>query len=217
METKNAATDPEASPAGGAGVETPALGISAFVRSFTDMLRLPRGFWIVIGAYVVESMAYFGILTLMTTYLSTDLSWGDKYAGAAVSVFTMLVTLFMLGVGSYAERFGLRRAILFALFINTIGRVVYCIVPWLNGGSMAGMTILGSMVIVAIGSAILSPVCYSGVKQYTTEKTNSMGYGMIYALMNLGIVGIAQSRPGFGRQSKRPSKARLGQVSIFRF
>src|SRR5262249_23466989 len=31
---------------------------------------------------------------------------------------------------------------------------------------------------------------YSGIKQYTDEKTSSMGYGLIYAIMNLGIVGI---------------------------
>ncbi len=44
------------------------------------------------------------------------------------------------------------------------------------------------MLLVAIGEAILQPVCYSGVKQYTDAKTSSMGYGLIYAIMNLGIV-----------------------------
>jgi hypothetical protein len=41
---------------------------------------------------------------------------------------------------------------------------------------------------VAGGSGILQPVCYSGVKQYTDERTSSMGYALIYAVMNLGIV-----------------------------
>ena len=41
-----------------------------------------------------------------------------------------------------------------------------------------------------MGEASLQPVCYSGIKQYTDEKTSSMGYGLIYAVMNLGIVGI---------------------------
>jgi hypothetical protein len=36
----------------------------------------------------------------------------------------------------------------------------------------------------------LQPVCYSGVKQYTDAKTSSMGYALIYAIMNLGIVGM---------------------------
>lgn len=73
-----------------------------FLKAFYDLKGLPRAFWIVIGAFVVESSAYFGVLTLMTTYMSADLGWGDARAGITVSVFTMLVTLFMLGVGSYA-------------------------------------------------------------------------------------------------------------------
>jgi MFS family permease len=161
-----------------------------FETSFGDLRRLPRAFWYVIGAFVVESMAYFGILTLMTSYLSTDLGWGDQRAGVMVSIFTMLVTLFMLGVGSYAESFGLRRAILAALLISTAGRVFYSGAAGFDSGALALTAILASVLIVAIGSAILQPVCYSGVKQYTDEKTHSMGYGLIYAIMNAGIVVI---------------------------
>ena len=159
-----------------------------FVRAFSDLLRLPRAFWYVIMAFVVESVAYFGILTLMTTYLSADLGWGDERAHATVSLFTMCVTLFMLGAGSYAESFGLRRAIVFALLITTGGRAAYSLAAGVGPGVGAALMLLGSLVIVALGSAILQPVCYSGVKQYTDGSTSSMGYGLIYALMNLGIV-----------------------------
>jgi proton-dependent oligopeptide transporter, POT family len=161
-----------------------------FINSFSDLFKLPRGFWLVIGAFVLESSAYFGVLTLMTTYLSTDLGWGDRWAGTSVSIFTMLVTLLMLGAGSYAERFGLRRAILFALVIATIGRSLYCLAPRFGSAAFVATAVAGAILVIAIGEAILQPVCYSGVKQYTDEKTNSMGYGLIYAIMNLGIVGI---------------------------
>jgi dipeptide/tripeptide permease len=162
--------------------------LSNFQGSFTDLRRLPRAFWVVVGAFVVESMAYFGVLTLMTTYLSTDLGWGDARAGVTVSIFTMLVTLFMLGVGSYAESFGLRRAIIAALVIAVVGRFLYSGAATIHGAALATVAVLGSVLLVAIGEAILQPVCYSGVKQYTDAKTSSMGYGLIYAIMNLGIV-----------------------------
>ena len=161
-----------------------------FIGSFRDLLKLPRGFWFVIGAFVLESMAYFGVLTLMTTYLSSDLGWGDKYAGITVSVFTMIVTLFMLGIGSYAEGFGLRRAILLALVLATAGRIFYSLAPQVGTGPVVAMVVIAAVIVVAMGEAILQPVCYSGIKQYTDAKTSSMGYGLIYALMNLGIVGI---------------------------
>lgn len=160
-----------------------------FCDSFVLVLKCPRALWFVIGAFVVESMAYFGILTLMAPYLSGDLGWGDIKAGLAVSTFTMAVTLFMLGAGSIAEGYGLKRAILFALGISTAGRVVYSLSS--NWPAWSGPLVIVSLIIVAIGSGILQPVCYSGVKQYTDEKTSSMGYALIYALMNAGIVGIA--------------------------
>src|ERR1700675_3812274 len=85
----------------------PDSGFRNFVTSFTDMLRCPRALWFVIGAFVLDSTAYFGVLTLMTSYLSTDLAWGDKWAGVTVSVFTMLVTLFILGPAGFAAGFAL--------------------------------------------------------------------------------------------------------------
>lgn len=143
-----------------------------------------------VGAFVFEAMAYFGVLTLMSPFLSTDLGWGDVWAGLTVSVFTGLVTLFMLGVGSYAEGFGLRRAILFALAISTAGRVAYSLAAGAGGGAMAVVAALGGLLVVALGSGVLQPVCYSGIKQYTDARTSSMGYALIYAIMNLCIVGV---------------------------
>lgn len=182
--------------------------------AFTDLMHVPRAFWFVVLAFVFESMSYFGVLTLMTVYLGTDLGWGDGWAGLAVSTFTMLVTLFMLGAGSYAESFGLRRAIIAALVICVIGRLMYN----LGAGqalAVGVVLVVAALLIIAIGEAILQPVCYSGVKQYTDEKTSSMGYGLIYAVMNLGIVVVgelsARARPAVqaeidARQSTQPAE-----------
>ena len=166
-------------------------GLRNFITSFTDILRCPRALWFMIGVFVVDSAAYFGVLTLMTTYLSTDLGWGDRWAGALVSIFTMLITLLMLGLGSIAEGFGLRRAIIAALVMTIVGRLLYCLAPGLGGATLVAISVVVSLFVTACGEAILQPVCYSGIKQYTDEKTNSMGYGLIYAVMNLGIVVIA--------------------------
>jgi proton-dependent oligopeptide transporter, POT family len=184
-------------------VDPPRSRVSEFFATFFDMLRLPRAFWIVMAAFVGQSTAYFGMLTLMTLYLSSDMAWGDYSAGLTVSMFTGFVTLFMLGVGSFAESFGLRRAITFALLVSTLGRVVFSYGVKIPGAEAAILWVMGSLIVVAIGEAILQPVCYSGIKQYTDEKTNSMGYGLIYAFMNLGIVFIglisAWVRPGVDR------------------
>ena len=196
---------------------------SQFVRPLSELAGAPAGLWYVIGAFVVDSIAYFGILTLMTTFFSTDLHWPDAYATMTVSLFTMLVTLFMLGVGSFAESFGLRRAIATALLISTVGRAIYCLLPGISGLAAAAVAVL-SLLMVAAGEGILMPTCYSGVKQFTDEKSSSMGYAMIYALMNLGIVVIgtlsAWVRPGVqaildGRDTAEVGKPILHGLASF--
>lgn len=169
-------------------------------KPLAELRYCPRALWYIVGAFVVDSMAYFGVLTLMTIYFSRDLGWSDAYASITVSMFTMLVTLFMLGVGSVAESFGLRRAIVAALVLALGGRALYCGLPAMSSPTVAIIAALLSLLLVAAGEGILQPTCYSGVKQFTNARTSSMGYAMIYALMNLGIVGIgavsAWVRPG---------------------
>ena len=86
-----------------------------------------------------------------------------------VSLFTMLVTLFMLGVGSFAESFGLRRAIARPCsFARWAGLIYACCQASPGGGPGCGR--LCSLVLVAAGDGILQPTCYSGVKQFTDER-----------------------------------------------
>lgn len=164
-------------------------GFNGFIQAFLDLRRLPLGFWLVIFVFVFDAMAYFGVLTLMNSYFTRDLGFSDARAGPLVSVFTMLVTLLMLGAGSYAESFGLRRALIVALFFCIVGRVGYSLLTGAPGPAVLPLLIV-VLLLVALGEAIVQPVCYSGVKQYTDERTSSMGYGLIYAVMNAGIVVI---------------------------
>jgi hypothetical protein len=69
-----------------------------------------------------------------------------------------------------------------------VGRFLYSVAPAVGGGFLVVALVILGLLTVAIGEGIIQPVCYSGIKQYTNEKTSSMGYGLIYALMNLGIV-----------------------------
>ena len=157
--------------------------------AFAATRRLPRAAWLLIAAFVVDSMAYFGNLTLMSEYLSADIGWGDAHAGWGVSLFTMSATLFMLGAGSLAEGFGLRRAVIGALCLTIAGRVAYCLAPGQTFG-VATTLVICAPVVISLGEAVLQPVCYSGVKQLTDPSTASMGYAMIYAMMNAGIVAV---------------------------
>ena len=169
--------------------------IRDFLRAFADLLHVPRAFWFINVTYMIASMAYFGTLTLMAPYLGEDMGLGDRWAGVSIGLFTMGVTLFMLGIGALAERLGVRRGVLFALILCIIGRIAYSSASHATDGWVMLTMVFVALLLVAAGEGTLQPICYAGIKQYTDEKTNAMGYGLIYALMNLGIflIGFASS------------------------
>jgi proton-dependent oligopeptide transporter, POT family len=161
-----------------------------------SLLRLPRAFWYVNLIFLIDGMAYFGVLTLMDVYLPRDLGLSDWQTSLTMSFFTGLVTLLMIGLGGLVEHLGVRLGITAALFLCLVGRIGYA------GASMLGLGLAGavcivltSLLVTAIGEAAIQPVCYAGIKFYTDEKNSSAGYGLIYGLMNLGIFLIGLISP----------------------
>lgn len=159
------------------------------VEAFRSLRTAPRGLWLVVWAYSVDMMAYYAILTLMTTFLHEDLGVGDGAASVVVSVFTGAVTLFMFGAGPRAERLGVRRGIALALVLVALGRALYSASPHVGAAPLA----VAALALTAVGEGVLQPVAYAGVKAFTDARSSAMGYAMLYAVMNLAgvLMGIA--------------------------
>ncbi|MBQ7502756.1 MFS transporter [bacterium] len=157
-----------------------------FVESIKITLLASRAFWIVNLVSFGDGIAYFGILTLLTRYLGTDLGLGVETASLAVSCFTGLVTLSVLGGGWVSDKLGVRKALLLSLAVILGGRVVLAMCPGL--GTAAGLAAWLALIVMALGYGLFEPSVYSGVKEYTDPRTATIGYGLIYSIMNLGIV-----------------------------
>lgn len=180
--------------------------MSELVSAFKALRGAPRGFWLVLFAFAVDAMAYFGALTLMHEFLHQDLGLSDEWAGPVVSMFTASVTLFMLWPGGSAERLGVRRGVLAALAACLVGRAFVAAAPLVAGGGLAAaadagphparLAVLGlGLGVVALGEGVLQPVAYAGVKRFTDAKTSAMGYALLYAAMNLTIVIVGAISP----------------------
>lgn len=164
-----------------------------FLKAFRDLRRMPLALWLVIWAFSVDAMAYFGVLTLMKTYMHTDIGLSDAWASIPVSLFTGLVTLCWMAFGGIAERLGVRKGMILALSISVLGRILYAAA--VATGPMKLVFVVLALVVIAIAEGMVQSAAYAGVKQYTDEKTSSMGYAMLYALMNLAIVVIGVVSP----------------------
>jgi proton-dependent oligopeptide transporter, POT family len=159
--------------------------VKEFIEAFKALRHAPRALWLVIFAYTFDAMAYFGVLPLMKPFLGQDIGIRPEMASLWVSVFTGMVTMVMLFVGKPTEgRLGIRKSLILALVLALGGRVIYSSAPFLGGAVPLAI----SLAVVALAEGIMVPVAYAGVKQYTTEKTSSMGFALLYTGLNFGAM-----------------------------
>lgn len=191
-------------------------GVRAFVRAFLELGRLPRAFWIVNLTYALDGFAYFGVLVLLPPFLVRGLGISDAWATNLTGAFAMAVTLFMFGFGSYSERFGIRRALLGSFAILVLGRLLLVGSSWPASKTVAVAVVVLALLVMAIGEGVIQTANYSGLKQYSDERTSAMGFGLNYALFNLGIMvsGFASSWIRVGvDDGGEPLLAPLGRAS----
>ena len=152
------------------------------------LFRASKGFWLVNAVNFGDGIAYFGILTLLTRFLGARLGISDQLTGFSVSAYTGLVTLFMFGGGFVSDKLGVRRAITWSLVIIGIGRVMLAGAPaGLELGASKYIAWMG-LLLMAAGTGVLQPALYAGIKEYTDPRTATIGFGLLYSIMNLGIV-----------------------------
>ncbi len=145
-----------------------------------------RAFWLVNLVNFGDGIAYFGILNLMTLFVSRDVGFSMNATTVSVSVFTGLVTLFMFGGGFVADWLGVRRSLTLCLVGLLAGRFVLAASPSLD--ALAGAGVWTSLLVMALATGILQPTLYAGVKEFTDPRTATIGYAFLYSIMNLGIV-----------------------------
>ncbi len=158
----------------------------SLLDNFKILLGASKGFWLINIVNFGDGIAYFGILALLTRFLGTRVGMTDQVTAISVSWFTGLVTLFMFGGGYVSDKLGVRKTLSVALILFVIGRIILVLAP-----QLAGLSYISSwtgLLLVALGSGILQPALYAGVKEYTDPRTATIGYSLIYSIMNLGIV-----------------------------
>lgn len=164
------------------GKDAPALG-----EALSGLARSGAAYWLVNLVNFTDGIAYFGILNLLVLYFSQDLHIADQYASIYVTLMTGMVALLMVPGGAVSDRIGTRNAISLSLALGTLGRGGL----WLCAAVPAPLLtvcIVASLSLMATSTGILQPALYAGVKETTKKRLASMGFSLLYAIMNLGIV-----------------------------
>ena len=153
-----------------------------FLRKFTVMRHAPRELWIVLAAYVLENVAYrLSAGQVLPGWLKLEMGLGDETKGVVIGVWSALVTLFTVLVGSFTDAVGIRRTFLIGFTICAGARLVMLTagVPWL--------ALAGGLLPLAVGIALMTPVMAAAMRRYSTAAQRSVAFSLYYALMNLGF------------------------------
>jgi len=157
-------------------------------ETFRILFKASKGFWLVNIINFGDGIAYFGVLTLLTMFLHGEIGFSDQMTGISVSVFMGLVTLFMLGGGFISDKLGVRRTLTLTVTMIGFGRVLLVLAPVGFFGLSPQVCSWVALIIMAMGEGIIQPALYAGVKEYTDPRTATIGYSVLYSIMNLGIV-----------------------------
>lgn len=163
--------------------------IMELTQPFVDLAHTSNALLGLNLSYVLEGLAYFGVVGLLAIFFNDFISLDDINAGRMVGVLTAGITIAMLFLGATVDWIGLRKSLIIALSLMLVGRVLLTVSPEVGLPGLWGSAHLVSMLGIfgiILGYGIYQPACYAGVKQLTNEKTSAMGYAMLYALMNLG-------------------------------
>lgn len=179
--------DPTDTPAGGNSVFRQTL--REVTQPFIDLFRASRALWGINVSYLLEGLAYFGVVGLLAIFFNDYIGLDDINAGQMVGFLTAGITLGMLVLGATVDVIGPRRALLLSLALMLIGRILLTVSPGLDTRglwSSAHLLAMGGLLGIVAGYGIYQPACYAAVRKYTTAKNAAMAYAMLYALMNLG-------------------------------
>ena len=130
----------------------------------------------------------------------------------SIGIFGMVVYFLPVVGGALADRFGFRRALLFAYAVLTIGYFLLgsLSAAWMQSvrGAMGDRwLVIAVLLIPALGPATVKPCVAGTIAKASTENVRSLGYSIYYTLVNVGgTVGplmafLVRQRLGLGMEN----------------
>jgi POT family proton-dependent oligopeptide transporter len=164
--------------------------------SFTQRLSEIRSgfepaFWVANITEIFERVAYYATTAVLAIYLTEQLHFSSELTGWLVGTFGLVVWFLPILGGTLADRFGFRRALMFAYLVMTVGYFLLgsLSAPWMESVRHAlsdKWLVLAVLMIPALGPGVVKPCVAGTTARASAENVRSLGYSIYYTLVNIG-------------------------------
>jgi len=150
-------------------------------------------FWVANVTELFERLAYYGALAVLAIYLTEQLHFSGKLTGSLMGIAGSVVYALPILAGTLADRFGFRRALLFAYLVLTVGYFLLGSLeaPWMHPLREAigdKWLVLALLLIPALGPGVVKPCVAGTTARASRENVRSLAYSIYYTIVNVGAL-----------------------------
>ena len=138
----------------------------------------PKVFWTANFIEILERFAYYGIYMSFGIYLQ-QLGFSKGDLGIIQSIFLLLSYLTPVFSGTIADKYGFKK-VLIVSYIAYLPSILLLIVT----KSFSGIAL--TMLSIGFAAGIFKPLISATVRATTDSTNKTLGYGIFYAMVNLG-------------------------------
>ncbi|WP_019026965.1 MFS transporter [Colwellia piezophila] len=152
--------------------------------SLTKRSPFQQAFYVANTMEIFERLAWYGMYTLLASYIMTPttqggLGLGNTERGLIMGVVPFFLYLFPVVSGALADRFGYRK--MFLLSFTLMAPSYYFLGYAKDLGSFMSIFML-----IALGAGIFKPVVTATISRTTDDTNRGLGFGIFYMMVNIG-------------------------------
>ncbi len=150
----------------------------------TKVLGFTGGYWMLNSIEMFERLAYYLVRSVVAIYIMQadevhGLHFTAAQKGTIYSLWFIFQSLLPTFTGGFADRYGYKKTLAFAITLNVIGYIMMGTLTSYVGFSLA-------VIVLATGSAFFKPSLQGSLAHNVTAENSSMGWGIFYWVVNIG-------------------------------
>jgi len=149
------------------------------IKANVGLKQFPLTYWIVIIFEFFERGAYYGVMSILSVYLTDMLGFSKTETGAIMGTIQPLLYILPILSGAIADRMGYRRTLLVAFSLLGLGYI-------LTSQVTDYLPVFMFLIIMAFGAGTFKPIISGTIAKVTDESNSTLGFGIFYWSINLG-------------------------------